>query len=191
MKPARSTTANASACSKHPVHRLPVARGQPQPLHPDRRAHRAAPPRTLRRQRLSARACGRHPARGARIVTVADIFDALISLRPCQAAWSVEEALDYIRGRAARCSIRIACRRWSATCRACTKSANAIPRARLHVARTDITVRWPERLEAAVLAAPGQRARAGAGPARCLTVVLVHLLLHGRATAAWRNTATC
>lgn len=33
----------------------------------------------------------------ARIVTVADVFDALISPRPYKRAWSVEEALDYIR----------------------------------------------------------------------------------------------
>jgi two-component system response regulator RpfG len=33
----------------------------------------------------------------ARIVTVADIFDALISPRPYKHAWSVEEALQYMR----------------------------------------------------------------------------------------------
>ena len=33
----------------------------------------------------------------ARIVTVADVFDALISPRPYKRAWGVDEALDYIR----------------------------------------------------------------------------------------------
>lgn len=33
----------------------------------------------------------------ARIVTVADVFDALISPRPYKRAWSIEEALDYLR----------------------------------------------------------------------------------------------
>jgi two-component system response regulator RpfG len=33
----------------------------------------------------------------ARIVTVADVLDALISPRPYKRAWSVEEALDYVR----------------------------------------------------------------------------------------------
>ncbi len=32
----------------------------------------------------------------ARIVTVADVFDALISPRPYKRAWSIEEALDYL-----------------------------------------------------------------------------------------------
>ena len=32
----------------------------------------------------------------ARVVTVADVFDALISQRPYKKAWSVDEALDYI-----------------------------------------------------------------------------------------------
>ena len=38
----------------------------------------------------------------ARIVTVADVFDALISPRPYKRAWSVEEALDYIRGQSGK-----------------------------------------------------------------------------------------
>ncbi len=33
----------------------------------------------------------------ARIVTVADVFDALVTTRPYKAAWSTEEALDYIK----------------------------------------------------------------------------------------------
>ncbi|WP_370562882.1 HD domain-containing phosphohydrolase [Luteimonas salinilitoris] len=33
----------------------------------------------------------------ARIVAVADVFDALISLRPYKRAWTIDEALDYIR----------------------------------------------------------------------------------------------
>lgn len=33
----------------------------------------------------------------ARVVTVADVFDALISPRPYKRAWSIDEALDYIR----------------------------------------------------------------------------------------------
>ena len=41
----------------------------------------------------------------ARIVTVADVFDALISPRPYKRAWSVEEALDYIRGQSGKMSI--------------------------------------------------------------------------------------
>lgn len=32
----------------------------------------------------------------ARIVTVADVFDALISPRPYKRAWTVDEALDYL-----------------------------------------------------------------------------------------------
>lgn len=38
----------------------------------------------------------------ARIVAVADVFDALTSKRPYKAAWSVEIALDYIRQQAGR-----------------------------------------------------------------------------------------
>ena len=33
----------------------------------------------------------------ARIVTVADVFDALISPRPYKPAWSIDEALAYLR----------------------------------------------------------------------------------------------
>lgn len=37
----------------------------------------------------------------ARIAAIADVFDALISSRPYKRAWSLEDALDYIRtGRA-------------------------------------------------------------------------------------------
>ena len=36
----------------------------------------------------------------ARIVAVADVFDALVSERPYKAAWSVEEALEFIKGQA-------------------------------------------------------------------------------------------
>jgi len=38
----------------------------------------------------------------ARIVTVADVFDALISPRPYKRAWTIDEALDYIEGQAGR-----------------------------------------------------------------------------------------
>ena len=36
----------------------------------------------------------------ARIVAIADVFDALTSARPYKAAWSIEAALDYIRSNA-------------------------------------------------------------------------------------------
>jgi HD-GYP domain-containing protein (c-di-GMP phosphodiesterase class II) len=37
-----------------------------------------------------------------RIVAVADVFDALTSVRPYKGAWSREEALGYLRGQAGR-----------------------------------------------------------------------------------------
>ena len=38
----------------------------------------------------------------ARIVTVADVFDALISPRPYKEAWSIERALDYLRAQSGK-----------------------------------------------------------------------------------------
>ena len=38
----------------------------------------------------------------ARVVTVADVFDALISPRPYKPAWSIEDALNYIEGQSGR-----------------------------------------------------------------------------------------
>ena len=38
----------------------------------------------------------------ARVVTTADVFDALISPRPYKAAWSIESALDYLREQSGR-----------------------------------------------------------------------------------------
>ena len=38
----------------------------------------------------------------ARIVTVADVFDALISPRPYKRAWSTDEALDYLRAQSGK-----------------------------------------------------------------------------------------
>ena len=38
----------------------------------------------------------------ARIVTVADVFDALISPRPYKRAWSAMEAIDYVREQSGR-----------------------------------------------------------------------------------------
>ena len=38
----------------------------------------------------------------ARVVTVADVFDALISPRPYKEAWSIERALDYIEGQSGK-----------------------------------------------------------------------------------------
>ena len=37
-----------------------------------------------------------HPA-GARIVAVADVFDALTSVRPYKRAWSIDEGLEFMR----------------------------------------------------------------------------------------------
>jgi HD-GYP domain-containing protein (c-di-GMP phosphodiesterase class II) len=34
----------------------------------------------------------------ARIVAVADVFDALTSVRPYKEAWPVDRAIDYLRG---------------------------------------------------------------------------------------------
>ena len=33
----------------------------------------------------------------ARIVAIADVFDALTSVRPYKEAWSIDKALDYVR----------------------------------------------------------------------------------------------
>ncbi len=38
----------------------------------------------------------------ARVVTVADVFDALISPRPYKRAWSIEEALEFIEGQSGK-----------------------------------------------------------------------------------------
>ena len=38
----------------------------------------------------------------ARVVTVADVFDALISRRPYKEAWSIESALEYIEGQSGK-----------------------------------------------------------------------------------------
>lgn len=38
----------------------------------------------------------------ARIVTLADVFDALISPRPYKRAWQIEEALAYIEGQSGK-----------------------------------------------------------------------------------------
>ncbi|RZA19377.1 MAG: two-component system response regulator [Lysobacteraceae bacterium] len=38
----------------------------------------------------------------ARVVTVADIFDALLSKRPYKRAWSIEEALEFIQGQSGK-----------------------------------------------------------------------------------------
>ena len=38
----------------------------------------------------------------ARVVTVADVFDALISPRPYKEAWSIERALEYIEGQSGK-----------------------------------------------------------------------------------------
>jgi two-component system response regulator RpfG len=38
----------------------------------------------------------------ARIVAVADVFDALVSKRPYKRAWSVDEALEYIEAQSGK-----------------------------------------------------------------------------------------
>ena len=66
MKPGPLTEEETEVMRRHPAHRPRIAQRQPQPFHPGRRDHRPAPPRALRRQRLSRWPEGRrHPAGSA------------------------------------------------------------------------------------------------------------------------------
>ena len=45
---------------------------------------------------------GDHVPLCARIVAVADVYDALTSVRPYKAAWTSEQAFDYVRSQSGR-----------------------------------------------------------------------------------------
>ncbi len=72
----------------------------------------------------------------ARVVTVADVFDALISPRPYKRAWSVEEALAYIEEQSGKLldpdCVRALMANLPRLYEICARYSHVVPQAGLH-----------------------------------------------------------
>jgi hypothetical protein len=83
----------------------------------------------------------RHPAGSARIVAVADVFDALISPRPYKEAWTMEATLAASTPSVAACSTRAA---WMRCCAARERWTRSAPHSTASRDRVrDMTARSP------------------------------------------------